>query len=471
MSAFLLAGCYEDKGNYDYIEIGSVKIDNVEESYTFQKYQTLPVEPIITVDKIDEKKLEFQWEVNGKVISTERVLAYEVMENFRPEPYICRLIVTNKTNDSKFTKQFNLMVVTPFYKGLTILSKVENEEAMLSYCPYTQDNKSEEVIQNVFFNENDYKMEGRPISMQAGSDWDAMEGDLFINTSKGSYAVTSGIMKVANHYGVDKMMVPESDIDIKGISLINYNSNNYGGFIANGKVYPISSYNPYFSLPSADPCPVYGKPDIFIQNYDLSEYFIARTNDWGSRLGIIAYDNTMGRFISFASSVAATDTEQMATATPKDTLGLKMFYMGMAETNDYKHAAILHSGTYDSWVVIPFFATNYPAKTPRYPLASNYLNKESKVIIETNYSKLYYSSGNKIYFIFLNDTNKRFESNEFEIEGLGNETITMMKFKDWREQVIYIGLGNKIYEVDMATQKILNTIEGFQGVPVDVFYK
>ena len=66
--ALLAMACYDDKGNYDYIELGKVEISFPQTQYQGYFGEVLEIEPTITTD-IPEDDLDYYWEVerNGVV--------------------------------------------------------------------------------------------------------------------------------------------------------------------------------------------------------------------------------------------------------------------------------------------------------------------------------------------------------------------------------------------------------------------
>ena len=62
-AAFAAAGCYEDKGNYDYTELGDffVNDDGIKTSYTAAIFSLLEVSPELVYYGNEEEDLEFSW--------------------------------------------------------------------------------------------------------------------------------------------------------------------------------------------------------------------------------------------------------------------------------------------------------------------------------------------------------------------------------------------------------------------------
>lgn len=80
LAAATLAGCYDDKGNYDYRDLTLLTVEIPEGKYTGVSGETIRIEPKLTFSdgSTDESTLLFDWSLNGETISTERNLAFAV---------------------------------------------------------------------------------------------------------------------------------------------------------------------------------------------------------------------------------------------------------------------------------------------------------------------------------------------------------------------------------------------------------
>ena len=60
----LASACYDDKGNYDYHEISTIKTEGLEKSYTKTSYQdVLHLEPTVTASG-GESDFDYLWTLN-----------------------------------------------------------------------------------------------------------------------------------------------------------------------------------------------------------------------------------------------------------------------------------------------------------------------------------------------------------------------------------------------------------------------
>ena len=67
---------------------------DLQEKYTLNRWDTLKISPNV-VQTNEQKKVDYEWEVNGKVVSTDASLKY-VCKDFGSFP--CRLKVSNGDN-------------------------------------------------------------------------------------------------------------------------------------------------------------------------------------------------------------------------------------------------------------------------------------------------------------------------------------------------------------------------------------
>ena len=202
-------------------------------------------------------------------------------------------------------------------------------------------------------------------------------------------------------------MENKSNLDFINYDNIVYSSAIYSyGFALgdNGLLYIISGNK--FTLPSKKPCPIIDDEEGTLFDYDLSSQIIVFSSQ-----GCLAYDNNIGRFINFYSKYGTEDNNQMVEGRVRDTIkNSKMFFMRELNTRG-QLCSVLYNENYESWKIIPKHTIFFKKGTPVYDLNKNYLNKDSKMVLKTSLKMLYYSSKNKLYFIYLTDTQKEFNSN------------------------------------------------------------
>ena len=137
---FGFVACYEDKGDYDYKAINEISISGIQDSYERMKWQDLRIAPELNFSLHENDSLAYRWEIDGRVVSTERNLDYSVDVNIADDAYKCRYVVTNTSGNIRYFQEFELKVVTAYNRGLLILSEQEGE-SMLSFRPEGEDNE------------------------------------------------------------------------------------------------------------------------------------------------------------------------------------------------------------------------------------------------------------------------------------------------------------------------------------------
>ena len=139
MAALLLAGCYEDKGNYDYHDINemiTIAFDPVQDGITADSVYTysypqasvdtmrITYTPIVTQSMAsDESRLEYQWifvgeEKNDTVFSKELTLKYPFQEILTYNP-LFRLI--DHSTGVEYYRQFQMSTRKPYLNSWYVL--------------------------------------------------------------------------------------------------------------------------------------------------------------------------------------------------------------------------------------------------------------------------------------------------------------------------------------------------------------
>ena len=101
---------------------------DLQEKYTLNRWDTLKITPNV-VQTNEQKKVDYEWEINGKVVSTDASLKY-VCKDFGSFP--CRLKVSNGDNIQYY--EFGLNVQYSYVDGLYILAS-NGGKTIVSYLP------------------------------------------------------------------------------------------------------------------------------------------------------------------------------------------------------------------------------------------------------------------------------------------------------------------------------------------------
>ena len=76
--ALFAAGCYEDKGNYDYETVPLVSVSGIEKSYDFYVGSQETITPTVTWTNGKPDKVSYAWRINNKVVCEEESLNFVV---------------------------------------------------------------------------------------------------------------------------------------------------------------------------------------------------------------------------------------------------------------------------------------------------------------------------------------------------------------------------------------------------------
>ena len=301
-----MSACYEDKGNYDYHPVNQITITGIEKEYQREKWDLLAIHPEFLFSQKETDQLAYRWEVDGRLVSQERDLAYDVDVNVSDGVYKCRMTVIHLADSSRYFQEFDLKVVTPFESGLMVLSEQEGK-AMLSFRSdsYT----TPDFLKWVFLSENGKNLEGKPLSLEQ-SFWN-YNGEIFVTTSSGSYRLDQKLLKLLKRYDGNTMLVEEPDFEFKSC-IFSDMADEYSVGCAigtNGQGYVFRDRNNYFASPSPRPILIKNEEPASI-DYELSDKFIITTMGFGSTCRFLGYDNLEGRFLYFGKG-SPSDPDQL----------------------------------------------------------------------------------------------------------------------------------------------------------------
>lgn len=148
---FVLAGCYKDKGNYDYHTVEEPLVTNLDTVYTVFVGDSLIVAPTIRFSK--PAALGFEWKIAVPELLSDisfKGPAIRTIYTMAAKRYSARLTISDSSTGMKYFYDFKVSGVTPYSQGTAVLSN-DGGKAILSFV------KSDgTVIPNIFeaFNPN-----------------------------------------------------------------------------------------------------------------------------------------------------------------------------------------------------------------------------------------------------------------------------------------------------------------------------
>lgn len=129
---WLFSSCYDDKGNYDYVEINQLEADSILTDYYMDVDDSLRIQPVLKGSQYnDDERFDFAWEINRKIVSEEKNLVFGVKPPLGQN--LCRLIVTDKKLQTKLYHFFNLHVSSSTGGDLIMVLSNHKNLAELSY--------------------------------------------------------------------------------------------------------------------------------------------------------------------------------------------------------------------------------------------------------------------------------------------------------------------------------------------------
>ena len=118
-----MAGCYKDKGNYDYKTMYAIEIDGIDENKKYELWFgepfTMP-EPIIrfTDSTQAHDDLSYQWKLDTFVVSTEKCL--NVTFGIEPQGWndiFGAFIVKDERTGISYSQRFRVTLLSNFTNG------------------------------------------------------------------------------------------------------------------------------------------------------------------------------------------------------------------------------------------------------------------------------------------------------------------------------------------------------------------
>lgn len=183
ISAFLLSvmllACYDDKGNYDYKELGQISVSGIEESYNCITFQDiLHIAPVVSSDD-PKDSFSYLWTINevynpdkpGTIkvdtIGEELVLDYPV--NVLNGNYEVTFRVKNNQNGIETFHVRPLYVTTKFMDGFYVLKDMDGSAELDLHLP------DKSMISNIVEKSVEGGIPGKPVSIGINPDYSYLD--------------------------------------------------------------------------------------------------------------------------------------------------------------------------------------------------------------------------------------------------------------------------------------------------------
>lgn len=152
LACFSFFSCYEDSGNYEYLDYNKIEKIEGKGSLSAVLGDTIKIMPKIQwkYPEKDTTSFEYRWELDGSIISKQRELEYipdKIMT------MLCDLYVTEKESGIVTVFTAEIEVTSPFDTGWTILS----EDAGASILSYIRRDEKEDEKEQKYYEYVAYK--------------------------------------------------------------------------------------------------------------------------------------------------------------------------------------------------------------------------------------------------------------------------------------------------------------------------
>ena len=124
--ALFIAGCYEDKGNYDYDTVPQVSVSGIEKSYDFYVGSQETITPTVTWTNGKPDKVSYAWRINNKVVCEEESLNFVVGDLPVKAGLYAEFTITNEDLGVEYINRFNVSVYSTYYSGWMLLADKGN---------------------------------------------------------------------------------------------------------------------------------------------------------------------------------------------------------------------------------------------------------------------------------------------------------------------------------------------------------
>jgi hypothetical protein len=458
-----MLGCKKDLGNYDYNPPSEPVLEDFRDA-TFDANlgDTLIIEPNVVIEGADPlKDLTYDWKIYvSEEARSDDYQGYplKLVYNLAPRLRDAKLTITDNRNGMKYTFPFKILGTTPFSTGQTILS-VENGVTKLSFVKADGTVLSDiyRSLHGADLPENPVQLFAKPIVYQGGTVEDYWV--VCQDNATGGVILDGSSMLKKKDFSAQFLITPPSVVPA-----VFDGSAGYPVGLINGKLYQsITTTAPF--------APDFGK----FANAETGDYDLAPFLTFAQGRYYFAFDKKSKAFVSFNSSGGFTGTTYKVNGTglPFDPKKLdldNLIFMRAVSGNSYAYFRSPTGETYEYGFNLAMDDYNNRAITPLHKkvFKGSALVKEDTKWVKSPVDIFYFSSDDKIYrYNPINEDIRQLTAD------LGGKKVTMLQLSgDGNE--LRVGVPGAMLRLDVRvgeTGKILNTISGIPGNPVDLVVK
>lgn len=395
---WILASCYQDKGNYDYGFRTDITVD-LDSSYTKVSLQdTLD----IIVHPMPEDDYEYLWLLSGTsldldTLGTEPHLQWKV--NMPQGQYDLYLQLTSKSDGYVRLFSSKLWVTSDYSDGWFVLKEQEGATELDFYSLKTDGG----VVRNILVNAVGRKMSGQAgdmalvlgVYLPNPDNAFIQENLLWMNSTEDAWLLRVSDMSVYRDYS--EMFYGDAPAE-RPIWCMAYGYR--GNLICSGKDVFYANNQGFTTLQA-------GMPLEYKKEKEIGGYGF-----WDSYGGYYFYDEANQRFLAASSNGSAItfETKQDETGTylvDVNNTGCSMLYMGINDPKNSKQAyALMKNETGENYVYILNvnqslgWGVPYNPITEVWEMNSQYVNEATHFAIHASLPYIYYTdaTGERIHY-------------------------------------------------------------------------
>ena len=433
----LAAGCYEDKGNYDYAEIGDFYVDDtdIQTNFTRPIFSVLELEPDIVYDG-DREGLDFLWRAYNAdgmshavtVLSEEENLSVPI--TMMPGHYTLEFRATERATERIATFLYDLTVESSGAGMLVLYERGGKTDFGLITPTYMFGNAVEDGVSYDLFSmiNPDYPLDGAPVAIDMYND--AYVQHITLLTDEAGVRLSPADMTVTAPFPqwfsfAPGTVVPRAYRAVNGV--LSGDFDEAGLETSDGMELMINDgalcANPTILM-------AFGSRPVFVP-YSMGAGYTAAPFVFQGNGSVVTYDTRAGGFVSGGTMFASTLTKVSGDLSA---IGKDMIYM------DYGYGTAGGTGNYSTNAIFrdPGSARHYFYAMNLYDFSLTFsadISSYTGIAQATAFAcarrgpLAYYASGGTIYQIKYNYEAKTVESNALTAwNGLGNgESITVLK--------------------------------------------
>ncbi len=392
--ALFIAGCYEDKGNYDYDTVPQVSVSGIEKSYDFYVGSQETITPTVTWTNGKPDKVSYAWRINNKVVCEEESLNFVVGDLPVKAGLYAEFTITNEDLGVEYINRFNVSVYSTYYSGWMLLADKGN----VSELSYVRDDGG--LYADIYKSVNGTDLVGEACAlMEHWLPTSEEIGQIFVACQDGpEYSVELDGNTFSKMVATKDEFVGDAPKDFKPMRMNCVT--NYDYLISNGKLYVRNIQASYDALYQDGLFPNFPYPgdyelinlgirgnllfsnDIICFDKKTSSYMLVRTGE----MKRFDYTNDSEKaFIPYDMGKTVLDGGPISTATPTD-----------------EFLTVLKSNLENKAYVQKFRFSGWGAKTYRsiseveFPDPS-IINENTKFAVCQNRPYVYIASGNVLY--------------------------------------------------------------------------